>query len=405
MINIQEIRSQFPILKTLVRGKPLVYLDDAATTQNPQSVIDSLFRYYTSLNSNVHRGVHYLSNLASEEFENSRKTIQRFINAEKESEIIFTRGATESINLVASSYGRAFFKKGDEVIISTMEHHSNIVPWQMLESELGIKLKVIPINDEGELIMEEFEKLLSEKTKFLSIVYISNSLGTINPIKKIIEKAHSFAVPVLIDAAQAIHHKKIDVKELDCDFLAFSGHKMYGPTGIGVLYGKKKFLEQMPPYQAGGDMIKSVRFERTIFNDIPFKFEAGTPDISGGIALAEAIRFIESIGYDEIESYETELLDYATEKVSEIPELQIIGRAKEKSAVLSFVIEGIHPHDIGTFLDVDGIAIRTGHHCTEPIMQRFAIPATSRASFAIYNKKEEIDLLTQSIKKVIQLFK
>lgn len=405
MINIQEIRSQFPILKTLVRGKPLVYLDNAATTQKPQSVIDSLVRYYTSLNSNVHRGVHYLSNLASEEFENSRKTIQRFINAEKESEIIFTRGATESINLVASSYGRAFFKKGDEVIISTMEHHSNIVPWQMLESELGIKLKVIPINDEGELIMEEFEKLLSEKTKFLSIVYISNSLGTINPIKKIIEKAHSFAVPVLIDAAQAIHHKKIDVKELDCDFLAFSGHKMYGPTGIGVLYGKKKFLEQMPPYQAGGDMIKSVRFERTIFNDIPFKFEAGTPDISGGIALAEAIRFIESIGYDEIESYETELLDYATEKVSEIPELQIIGRAKEKSAVLSFVIEGIHPHDIGTFLDVDGIAIRTGHHCTEPIMQRFAIPATSRASFAIYNKKEEIDLLTQSIKKVIQLFK
>ena len=360
---------------------------------------------YLNVNANVHRGVHYLSNLASEEFENSRKTIQRFINAEKESEIIFTRGATESINLVASSYGRAFFKKGDEVIISTMEHHSNIVPWQMLESELGIKLKVIPINDEGELIMEEFEKLLSEKTKFLSIVYISNSLGTINPIKKIIEKAHSFAVPVLIDAAQAIHHKKIDVKELDCDFLAFSGHKMYGPTGIGVLYGKKKFLEQMPPYQAGGDMIKSVRFERTIFNDIPFKFEAGTPDISGGIALAEAIRFIESIGYDEIESYETELLDYATEKVSEIPELQIIGRAKEKSAVLSFVIEGIHPHDIGTFLDVDGIAIRTGHHCTEPIMQRFAIPATSRASFAIYNKKEEIDLLTQSIKKVIQLFK
>ena len=405
MINIQEIRSQFPILKTLVRGKPLVYLDNAATTQKPQSVIDSLVRYYTSLNSNVHRGVHYLSNLASEEFENSRKTIQRFINAEKESEIIFTRGATESINLVASSYGRAFFKKGDEVIISTMEHHSNIVPWQMLESELGIKLKVIPISDEGELIIEEFEKLLSEKTKFVSIVYISNSLGTINPIKKIIKKAHSFAVPVLIDAAQAIHHKKIDVKELDCDFLAFSGHKMYGPTGIGVLYGKKKFLEQMPPYQAGGDMIKSVRFERTIFNDIPFKFEAGTPDISGGIALAEAIRFIESIGYDEIESYETELLDYATEKVSEIPELQIIGRAKEKSAVLSFVIEGIHPHDIGTFLDVDGIAIRTGHHCTEPIMQRFAIPATSRASFAIYNKKEEIDLLTQSIKKVIQLFK
>lgn len=405
MINIQEIRSQFPILKTLVRGKPLVYLDNAATTQKPQSVIDSLVRYYSSLNSNVHRGVHYLSSLASEEFENSRKTIQRFINAEKESEIIFTRGATESINLVASSYGRAFFKKGDEVIISTMEHHSNIVPWQMLESELGIKLKVIPINDEGELIMEEFEKLLSEKTKFVSIVYISNSLGTINPIKKIIEKAHSFAVPVLIDAAQAIHHKKIDVKELDCDFLVFSGHKMYGPTGIGVLYGKKKFLEQMPPYQAGGDMIKSVRFERTIFNDIPFKFEAGTPDISGGIALAEAIRFIESIGYDEIESYETELLEYATEKVSEIPELRIIGRAKEKSAVLSFVIEGIHPHDIGTFLDVDGIAIRTGHHCTEPIMQRFAIPATSRASFAIYNKKEEIDLLTQSIKKVIQLFK
>ncbi len=405
MLNIQEIRSQFPILKTLVREKPLVYLDNAATTQKPQSVIDSLVHYYTSLNSNVHRGVHYLSNLATDEFEKSRKLVQKFINAEKDSEIIFTRGTTEAINLIAATYGRSNFKEGDEIIISAMEHHSNIVPWQMLEKELGIKLKVIPMNDDGELLLDEFEKLLNEKTKFVSVVYISNSLGTINPVKHIIKKAHSLGIPVLIDAAQAIHHKKIDVKELDCDFLAFSGHKMYGPTGIGVLYGKKNFLEAMPPYQGGGDMIKSVRFERTIFNDIPYKFEAGTPDISGVIALAEAIRFIESIGYDEIEKYEAELLDYATEKVLEIPELTIIGRAKEKSAVLSFVIEDIHPHDIGTFLDVDGVAIRTGHHCTEPVMHRFCIPATSRASFAIYNTKEEIDVFVESIKKAIQLFK
>lgn len=405
MLNIQEIRSQFPILKTLVREKPLVYLDNAATTQKPQSVIDSLVHYYTSLNSNVHRGVHYLSNLATDEFEKSRKLVQKFINAEKDSEIIFTRGTTEAINLIAATYGRSNFKEGDEIIISAMEHHSNIVPWQMLEKELGIKLKVIPMNDDGELLLDEFEKLLNEKTKFVSVVYISNSLGTINPVKHIIKKAHSLGIPVLIDAAQAIHHKKIDVKELDCDFLAFSSHKMYGPTGIGVLYGKKKYLEAMPPYQGGGDMIKSVRFERTIFNDIPYKFEAGTPDISGVIALAEAIRFIESIGYDEIEKYEAELLDYATEKVLEIPELTIIGRAKEKSAVLSFVIEDIHPHDIGTFLDVDGVAIRTGHHCTEPVMHRFGIPATSRASFAIYNTKEEIDVFVESIKKAIQLFK
>jgi len=405
MPNIQEIRNQFPILKTLVRGKPLVYLDNAATTQKPQSVIDALVKYYTTQNSNVHRGVHYLSNLATYEFEKSRKLVQKFINSDKETEIIFTRGTTEAINLVAATYGRSNIKEGDEIIISAMEHHSNIVPWQLLEKELGIKLKVIPMNDDGELLLDEFEKLLNEKTKFVSVVYISNSLGTINPVKHIIKKAHSLGIPVLIDAAQAIHHKKIDVKELDCDFLAFSSHKMYGPTGIGVLYGKKKYLEAMPPYQGGGDMIKSVRFERTIFNDIPYKFEAGTPDISGVIALAEAIRFIESIGYDEIEKYEAELLDYATEKVSEIPELTIIGRAKEKSAVLSFVIEDIHPHDIGTFLDVDGVAIRTGHHCTEPVMHRFGILATSRASFAIYNTKEEIDVFVESIKKAIQLFK
>jgi cysteine desulfurase/selenocysteine lyase len=403
--DIEKIRNDFPILHQKVHGKPLVYLDNAATTQKPQVVIDTLINYYSSVNSNVHRGVHYLSETATKEYEASRKIIQNFINAKSTEEIIFTRGTTESINLIASSYGRTNLKEGDEILISTMEHHSNIVPWQILCEEKNAKLKVIPISDEGEILYDEFIKLLNERTKVVSIVHVSNSLGTINPIKKIIQKAHSLNIPVVIDGAQSVQHLKVNVQELDCDFFAFSGHKIYGPTGIGILYAKKEFLEKMPPYQGGGDMILSVSFEKTIYNHLPYKFEAGTPNIAGAIGLGTAIKYVENIGIGSIASYEQELLKYATDAVSEIKELKIIGTAKEKASVLSFVLDNIHPHDVGTFLDMDGVAIRTGHHCTEPVMKRYNVPATSRASFAFYNIKEEIDVFIKSAKNVVKMFK
>ena len=356
------------------------------------------------MNSNIHRGVHALSQVATEAYESARIKIKSFINSLGKNEIIFTSGTTESINLVAQTYCRANIKEGDEVIISEMEHHSNIVPWQMICDEKNAKLKIIPINDEGEIIFEEFERIITHRTKFISVVYVSNSLGTINPVKQIIKLAHQNNIPVLLDAAQAVHHIRIDVQELDCDFLAFSGHKIYGPTGIGVLYGKINLLDSMPPYQGGGDMISRVTFEKTTFNELPYKFEAGTPNIAGVIGLGEAIDYVTNIGIDNIALHEKFLLDYATEVIADIPGLKIIGTAKEKVSVLSFVLDDIHPHDIGTFLDFEGVAIRTGHHCTQPVMDRYGIPATSRASFAMYNTKDEIDILIKGLKKIIGVF-
>jgi len=404
IIDIDEIRSQFPILNIKVHGKTLVYLDNAATTQKPLSVINAMDKFYREYNSNIHRGVHKLSQLSTRAYEKSRETIQGFINASLPEEIIFTKGATESINLVAHSWGFTNIQKDDEIIISHMEHHANIVPWQMLCQQKGAHLKVIPINDSGELILDEYYNMLSPKTKIVSVVHISNTLGTINPIEKIIDAAHSVGAVVLVDASQSVHHVQIDVKKLNTDFLVFSGHKVYGPTGIGVLYGKKSHLDAMPPYQTGGDMIKSVSFEKTIFNDVPQKFEAGTTNISGAIGLAKAIEFLRDIGLDNIASHEAGLLAYATEQLSTIKDLRIIGTAKNKSAVLSFVLDSAHPHDVGTLLDTEGVAVRTGQHCTEPLMKRFGIPATSRASFAVYNTFEEIDVLYKSLLKVIKLF-
>lgn len=402
--DVNKIRDQFPILKKKVHGKNLVYLDNAATTQKPSQVLDVLEDYYATKNANIHRGVHALSQQATDSFESARIKIKQFINALGKNQIIFTRGTTEAINLVAQTYGRANVKEGDEIIISHMEHHSNIVPWQMLCAEKNAKLKIIPIDDNGELVYEDFEKLLNERTKLVSIVYVSNSLGTVNPVKQIVDYAHQFNVPVLVDAAQAVNHLPVDVQKLDCDFLAFSGHKIYGPTGIGVLYGKVDLLEKMPPFQGGGDMISKVTFEETTYNELPHKFEAGTPDIAGAIGLGAAIEYVSKIGIDKIKAYETDILNYAVEQISKIPDLRIIGRAKEKMSVLSFVLENIHPHDIGTFLDFEGVAIRTGHHCTQPVMQRFNIPATSRASFAMYNTKEEVDVLVNGLRKIIEVF-
>ncbi len=404
LYDVEKIRSDFPILQTKVHGKPLVYLDNAATSQKPITVITKAQEYYSSMNSNIHRGVHALSQVATEAYEMARIKIKNFINSLGKNEIIFTRGTTESINLVAQAYGRANIKEDDEIIISEMEHHSNIVPWQMICDEKNAKLKIIPINDEGEIIFEEFERLITHRTKFISVVYVSNSLGTINPVKKIIKLAHQNNIPVLLDAAQAVNHIPIDVQELDCDFLAFSGHKIYGPTGIGVLYGKINLLESMPPYQGGGDMISRVTFEKTTYNELPYKFEAGTPNIAGVIGLGEAIDYITNIGIDNIALHEKYLLDYATEVIADIPGLKIIGTAKEKVSVLSFVLDDIHPHDIGTFLDFEGVAIRTGHHCTQPVMDRYGIPATSRASFAMYNTKDEIDILIKGLTKIIGVF-
>lgn len=403
--DVYSIRKDFPILERLVRDKPLIYFDNAATTQKPRQVIDTIYNYYSYLNSNIHRGVHYLSQAATTEFECSRNIVKSFINAKFDEEIIFTRGATEAINLVAFSYGETYLNEGDEVLISHMEHHSNIVPWQIVCSKTGAKLKVIPINDNGELILDEFDKLLTPKTKIVSIVHISNSLGTINPIEHIIERAHNVGAVVLIDGSQSIQHLPIDVQSLNCDFFVFSGHKIYGPTGIGVLYGKKDILESMPPYQGGGDMILSVSFEKTIYNILPHKFEAGTPHIEGAIGLASAIRYVQNIGLDVIFDYETQLLHYATDRIQEISEVKIIGTAKNKASLISFIIDNVHPHDVGTLLDRDGIAIRTGHHCTEPVMRRFGVPATSRASFAFYNTFEEIDVFVSSLKKIVKKFK
>ncbi len=402
--DVYFIREDFPILNEKIRNKPLIYFDNAATTQKPNVVINKINEYYTSINSNVHRGVHYLSQKSTVEYENAREKVMRFINAKNLSEIIFVKGATEAINLVTNSYGRHFFKKGDEIIISQMEHHSNIVPWQLLCEEKGLKLRIIPINDDGEIIFEEYVKLINEKTKFVSIVHISNSLGTINPIKDIIDYAHSYNIPVLVDGSQSIQHTKIDVNELDCDFFVFSGHKLYGPMGIGILYGKEELLEEMPPYQSGGDMISKVTFEKTTFNELPYKFEAGTPNVVGGIGLGTAIDYINLIGIENINRYEKELLNYINEKLLPIPKLKPIGTAKNKSAVFSFIIDGVHPHDIGTVLDFEGIAIRTGHHCTQPVMQRFNIPATARISIGLYNTKEEIDVVEKAIKKVFEVF-
>jgi cysteine desulfurase/selenocysteine lyase len=403
-LDVERIREDFPILKQRVHGKQLVYLDNAATTQKPQAVIECLKSYYATENSNVHRGLHLLSERATKDYEEARVKAQRFINAAESKEIIFVRGTTEGINLVAHSYGRTRLHAGDEVVISAIEHHSNIVPWQILCEQVGAKLRVIPINDNGEILLDAYEKLLNSRTKFVSVAHVSNALGTVIPVKQIVEMAHRWQVPVLVDGAQAAPHLRVDVRELGCDFYAFSGHKLYGPTGIGILYGKSDLLEAMPPYQGGGDMILSVSFEKTVYNAIPYKFEAGTPHIEGAIGLGAAIDYVNGIGFEPIAAYERALLAYATERLSGIEGLRIIGTAKEKASVLSFVLDEVHPHDIGTILDREGIAIRTGHHCAMPVMQRFGVPATARASFAFYNTKEEIDALAEAIHKVRKVF-
>ena len=402
--RLDKIRADFPILKLQVSGKPLVYLDNAASSQMPQQVIDRIVRYQTQEHSNIHRAVHYLSELATREYEEARVKVQHFLNAKESREIIFTRGTTEAINLVMHGYGRAFIGKGDEIILSGLEHHANIVPWQMLAEEKGAVIRVIPMNDHGELLIDEFEALFNAKTKFLALTHVSNALGTVNPVKEMVAFAHKHGVPVLLDGAQAAPHHAIDVQDLDCDFYAFSGHKMCGPTGIGALYGKAHLLEKMQPYQGGGDMILSVTFEKTVYNVIPAKFEAGTPPIMAAIVLGAAIDYLNGIGLGNIEAYEHELLEYATHSVSAIPGVRIIGTAAKKAAVLSFEIEGVHPHDVGTILNADGIAIRTGHHCAQPVMDRFHVPATARASFAFYNTKEEIDKLVAGIRKVQEMF-
>ncbi|MFZ3201098.1 MAG: cysteine desulfurase [Candidatus Acidiferrales bacterium] len=403
-LDIERIRQDFPILREKIHGKPLVYLDNAATTQKPQIVIDRVARYYERENANIHRGVHLLAERATEEYEAARKTAQAFLNAARAEEVIFVRGATEAINLVAQTYGRAHVGTGDEVLITGMEHHSNIVPWQMLCEEKKAKLRVAPINDHGELLLDEFEKLLGPRTKLVAVTHVSNALGTINPVRRMIEMAHARNIPVLVDGAQAAPHLKVDVQALDCDFYAFSGHKVYGPTGIGVLYGRSALLEAMPPYQGGGDMISSVTYEKTIYNKLPYKFEAGTPDIAGVIGLGAALEYVKNLGIDKIAAHEDELLEYATRTISAIPDVRLIGTAKEKAGVLSFVLGDIHAHDVGTILDQEGIAIRTGHHCSQPVMQRFGVPATARASFGLYNTREEVDALARGIRKVREVF-
>jgi len=402
--GIEKIRLDFPLLQQVVHGKPLVYLDNAATTQKPQAVIDAITRYYQTENSNVHRGVHFLSEVATQAYESARTRVRRFLNAAHDREIIFTRGTTESINLVAHSYGRSRLRAGDEVVISAMEHHSNIVPWQMVCEEKGARLRVIPITDEGELILEEYERLLTDRTKLVAVVYVSNVLGTVNPVRQMIALAHHRGIPVLVDGAQAAPHMPVDVQALGCDFFALSGHKLFGPTGIGVLYGKAELLEAMPPYQSGGDMISAVTFERTVFNALPHKFEAGTPHIAGVIGLAAALEYVQQIGLNQIAAYEKELLAYGTELLGSIPGLRIIGTAADKASVLSFLLDDIHAHDVGTILDHEGIAIRAGHHCAMPLMKRFGVPATARASLAFYNTREELEALAKGIHKVREVF-
>lgn len=404
MYDIYQIRKDFPILSREVYGKPLVYLDNSATTQKPRIVVDAIANEYYSENANVHRGVHFLSQQATELHESARAKIAKFLNASSPSEIVFTRGATEGLNLVASSFGEAFLKEGDEVIISAMEHHSNIVPWQLLEMRKGIKIKVIPITEDGELRVDEYEKLFDERTKLVSVTHVSNVLGTVNPVKELATIAHSHNVPILIDGAQSVPHIKVDVRDVDCDFYAFSGHKIYGPTGIGALYGKAEWLEKLPPYQGGGEMIKNVHFGHTEFEDAPLKFEAGTPDYVGSHSLATAIDYVESLGLDNIAAHEHELLEYATKRLESIPGMRIFGKAKNKSAVISFVVGNIHPLDLGTLLDRLGIAIRTGHHCAQPLVESLGVQSVARASFGLYNTLKEVDALFNGIERVMKMF-
>ena len=402
--DVELVRQDFPILTQKIHGKALVYLDNGATSQKPQTVIDAIERYYAAENSNIHRGVHYLSERATTAYEAAREKVRRFVNAKREQEIIFVRGTTEAINLVAQSYGRTFLKEGDEIIISAMEHHSNIVPWQMLCEQVRARLRVAPINHDGELVIDEYRRLLNDKTKFVSITHVSNALGTIAPIKEVVKLAHERGVPVLVDGAQAVPHLKVDVQEIGCDFYAFSGHKMFGPTGVGVLYGRSDLLEAMPPYQGGGDMISLVTFEKTHYNVLPYKFEAGTPNIAGGIGLGVAIDYLDGLDWPQVAAHEHDLLAYATRALSEIKGLRIIGTAKEKAGVVSFVFDRVHAHDVGTILDQEGVAVRAGHHCAMPAMQRFGVPATTRASFAFYNTREDIDVLAKAVRKALKVF-
>ncbi len=402
--NVERIRADFPILELKVGGKPLVYLDNAASSQMPRPVIDRLVRYQSTQHANINRAVHYLSETATSEYEEARRKLQRFISAREEREVIFTSGTTDAINLVMHGYGRKFIGAGDEIILTTLEHHSNIVPWQMLAEEKGAKIRVVPINDAGELLIGEYEKLFNERTKFVGVMHVSNALGTINPVKHMIAFAHAHGVPVLVDGAQAAPHMKVDVQDLDCDFYAFSGHKLCGPTGIGILYGKAALLERMQPFKGGGDMILSVTFEKTTYNTIPHKFEAGTPPIAAAIGLGAAVDYLSAIGMEAIAAHELDLLNYASEQVNRIPGVHIIGTAGKKAAVLSFTIDGVHPHDVGTLLNQEGVAVRTGHHCAQPVMQRFRVPATSRASFAFYNTLAEVDALIAGIRTVQKVF-
>ena len=402
--DVERVRADFPLLRQQVNGKPLVYLDNGATSQKPQCVIDELVRYYTTENANVHRGVHTLSQLATDDYEGARSKVRRFLNAADDREIIYTRGTTEGINLVAQTFGRQNVGSGDEIVVSNMEHHSNIVPWQMLCEEKGAVLRVVPIDDSGELLMDEYEAMVGPRTKLVSITHVSNALGTVVPVERIVGIAHAQGVPVLLDGAQAVPHMPVDVKSLDCEFYVFSGHKLFGPTGIGILYGKGEILEALPPFQGGGEMIKSVTFEKTIYNDLPYKFEAGTPHIAGAIGLGAAIDYVQALGFEGIEAHEAELLEYGTRALSAIEGLRIVGTAHHKAGILSFTLENIHPHDIGTILDEQGIAVRTGHHCAQPVMQRFQIPATARASMAFYNTKHDIDALVHGLDRVIEVF-
>ena len=403
-LDVARLRRDFPILCQRVHGKPLVYLDNAATSQKPQCVIDCEARYYAELNANIHRGVHTLSQRATEGYEAARDAVRRFINAARREEIVFVRGTTEAINLVAASYGQRF-QAGDEILVTEMEHHSNIVPWQLACEHTGALLQVAPIDDAGELMLEEFERLLGPRTKIVALTHLSNALGTINPVQRVIELAHARGIPVLVDGAQAVAHLEVDVQALDCDFYAFSGHKLYGPTGVGVLYGKQALLEAMPPYQGGGDMIRQVTFRKTTYNDLPYKFEAGTPNVAGVVALGAAIEYVSGVGLEAIAAHERELLTYATAQACATPGLRHIGTAKHKASILSFVLDSVHPHDVGTILDYEGVAVRTGHHCAMPVMERYGVPATVRASFAAYNTHEEVDTLFGAVRKALEVFR
>lgn len=403
-LDVEKIRADFPILKTQIRGKQLIYFDNGATAQKPLAVLNTLDEYYRSYNANVHRGVHFMSDKGTRAYEKARVITQQFLNAAHDHEIIFTKGTTDAINLVASSFGNRFLKEGDEILISAMEHHSNIVPWHMLAERTGAKVKAIPVTDEGELDMEAFHQMLTSKVKLVSLVHVSNTLGTINPVEKVIEAAHALDIPVMLDGAQATPHQQVDVQALDVDFYTFSSHKVFGPTGVGVLYGKEKWLNAMPPYQGGGDMIDQVTLEKTTYNELPFKFEAGTPNIAGVIGMGAALEYIGNVGYDLVSAHEADLLAYATNLMEQISQVRIIGTARNKASVISFLVDGSHPSDIGTLLDMSGIAVRTGHHCTQPLMDQFGIPGTARASFALYNTRAEIDVFIEKLEKSIRMF-